>query len=70
MTFSIMTLSITIKKRDTQHNDIQFSARVSLCSVVMLNVANNRFMLSVIMVNVVLLCIVMLGYALKAADLN
>ncbi len=48
-TFSITTLSMTFsKKNDTQHN-----SSVVMLSLIMLNVSNNLFILSVVMLNVV-----------------
>jgi hypothetical protein len=46
MTFRIMTFSII--KRDTQHNEIQHNDRVLLCCVILLNVTDKPFMLSVV----------------------
>ncbi len=67
------------KKCDTRHNDIQNNVRVLLCCIVVMpNVANNPFMLSVVlnvvmlnvsnnpfMLSVVMLNIVMLTVAFK-----
>ncbi len=50
MTFSILTYSITINK--TQHEGSWQSFSFIMLSVVILNVANNPFMLSGIMLSV------------------
>ncbi len=58
-TFSIITLSITIRKHDIQHNDILCLCRVSLCwESFVVSVTNNTIMLNVIMLSVVMLNIV------------
>ncbi len=54
-TFSIMTLTITIKTRDTQHNN---RVLFVMLSGVMPNVVNKPLMLSVVMLNGVMLGVV------------
>jgi hypothetical protein len=56
-TSSIMTLSMTVKNRNTQHNRNQY---LLFCSVsFMLRVAYKPTMLSIVMLNVVLLSVIM-----------
>ncbi len=52
MTFSIKTLGMTINKFYTQHNEIQHYGSVVMLSFVMQNVANNAFLLNVVMLSV------------------
>jgi hypothetical protein len=53
-----MTFSIIINKPDSQLKDIKLSCSVVTLTTIMLNVANNPCMLSVIMLNVVMLSVV------------
>ncbi len=80
MTFGIMTLSITIKDRDTQRNDSQhnntqfcYAEGLSICvankpamlRVVMLNIV----MLNVIMLNVIMLTVIMINVIMLSANI-